>query len=157
MTATVLWRFLRPATLPAPVAGVIGGAIAAAGGWPQSTATLLIAAASALLLTGASNGINQIADIETDRLNRPERPLPSGAMGAGRAWLLVSLLFACALVLAALVNPPYFACVAITIPVTAAYSLPPVRTKRVPLLANATIATPRGLLLVLAGWAAGGG
>jgi 4-hydroxybenzoate polyprenyltransferase len=157
VTATVLWRFLRPATLPAPVAGVIGGAIAAAGGWPQSTATLLIAAASALLLTGASNGINQIADIETDRLNRPERPLPSGAMGAGRAWLLVSLLFACALVLAALVNPPYFACVAITIPVTAAYSLPPVRTKRVPLLANATIATPRGLLLVLAGWAAGGG
>jgi 4-hydroxybenzoate polyprenyltransferase len=157
VTAAVLWRFLRPATLLAPIAGVLGGAIAAAGGWPQSTGDLLVAVASALLLTGASNGINQIADIETDRLNRPERPLPSGAMGVGLAWLLVSILLAAALVLAALVNPPYLACVAITIPLTAAYSLPPVRTKRVPLLANATIATPRGLLLVLAGWATGGG
>jgi 4-hydroxybenzoate polyprenyltransferase len=31
------------------------------------------------------------------------------------------------------------------------------RTKRIPFLANATIATPRGLLMVVAGWAAGGG
>ena len=157
MTAAVLWRFLRPATLPAPIAGVFGGAIAAAGGWPESAQGLLLAIGSAILLTGASNGMNQIADIDTDRLNRPERPLPSGAIGIGRAWLITALLLAAAVVLAAFVNLPYFLCVAITVPVTAAYSLPPVRTKRIPLLANATIATPRGLLLVLAGWATGGG
>jgi 4-hydroxybenzoate polyprenyltransferase len=157
VNAAVLWRFLRPATLPAPIAGVLGGAVAAAGGWPSSTARLIAAIGSAILLTGASNGINQIADIETDRVNRPERPLPAGALGAGQAWVLVALLTLPALALAALVNLPYLACVAITVPVSSAYSLPPVRTKRIPFLANATIATPRGLLLVVAGWAAGGG
>jgi 4-hydroxybenzoate polyprenyltransferase len=153
----VFWRFLRPATLPAPVAGVVGGAIAAEGGWPGDPLPLALAVASALLLTGASNGINQIADVETDRINRPDRPLPSGAMTMRSAWAIVVALGVVALACAAAADPWYCACVALTVPITSAYSLPPPRTKRVPFLANATIATPRGLLLVLAGWAVGGG
>ena len=155
--SAVLFRFLRPVTLPAPMAGVLGGAVAAAGGWPADLARLVAAIASAVLLTGASNGINQIADLETDRINRPERPLPSGRMGIGEAWVWVGLLTVASFALAAWVNLPYFVCVAITLPLTAAYSLPPTRTKRVPFLANVTIAVPRGLLLVVAGWAVGGG
>lgn len=157
MTASSFWRLLRPATLPAVVAGVAGGAVAASRGWPESTLTLLVAVVSALLLTGASNVINQIADVDTDRINRPRRPLPSGEVTLRQAWASVWALCATALVLAAFVNVPFWACVAITVPVTAAYSLPPLRTKRFVFLANATIATPRGLLMVLAGWAAGGG
>lgn len=157
MTVATFWRFLRPATLPAPVAGVVGGAVAASGGMPAQPWKLLLAVASAVLLTGASNGINQIADVETDRVNRPERPLPSGAMTWSAALRTVAALGVAALLLAAAVNPAYLACVAVTVPTTAAYSLPPVRTKRIPLLANATIALPRGLLLVVAGWAVGGG
>jgi 4-hydroxybenzoate polyprenyltransferase len=157
VTAATFWRFLRPATLPAPVAGVVGGAVAASGGMPAQPWKLLAAVASALLLTGASNGVNQIADVETDRVNRPERPLPSGAMSPGEAIRLVAALFVAALALAALVDGAYLACVALTIPTTSAYSLPPLRTKRIPFLANATIALPRGLLLVVAGWAVGGG
>jgi len=153
---TVL-RFLRPVTLPAPAAGVVGGTIAATGGWPGDGGPLLLALVSALLLTGASNGLNQIADLETDRINRPDRPMPSGRMSRGQAWTIVVLLLLAAVPLALLVNTAYAICVAVTIPVTAAYSFPPLRTKRIPLLANATIATPRGLLLVVAGWAVGGG
>jgi len=155
--ASIWFRFLRPATLPAPLAGVLGGAVAASGGWPEDGARLGAALASALLLTGASNGVNQLADVETDRINRPERPLPSGALGRGAAWILVGVLSLAALGLAAAVNLPYLICVAITLPVTAAYSLEPTRTKRIPWLANVTIAIPRGLLLVLAGWAVGNG
>jgi 4-hydroxybenzoate polyprenyltransferase len=118
---------------------------------------ILLAVASALFLTGASNGLNQIADVETDRVNRPERPLPSGRMGMGEAWALTLLLLAAAIALATFCGAGYVACVLLTVPVTAAYSFPPLRTKRLPYLANATIATPRGLLLVLAGWAVGGG
>lgn len=157
MTGATLWRFLRPATLPAPVAGVVGGAVAASGGMPARPWELVAAVASALLLTGASNGINQLADIETDRVNRPERPLPSGALGVAAARRITVALGVAALLLAAAVNVPYLACVALTVPTTAAYSLPPLRTKRIPFLANATIALPRGLLLVVAGWAVGGG
>lgn len=157
MTLPAVWRFFRPATLPAPVAGVVGGAVAASGGWVDRPLALACAVASALLLTGASNGINQVADLETDRINWPDRPLPSGALSMRAAiWLTFGLSFA-ALLLAVPVNAGYLFCVAVTLPVTAAYSLPPLRTKRIPLLANATIATPRGLLLVVAGWAVGGG
>jgi geranylgeranylglycerol-phosphate geranylgeranyltransferase len=157
VTAADAIRFTRPATLAAPVAGVIGGAVAAQAGWPRSPFALVLAVASALLLTGASNGLNQIADLETDRINRPERPLPSGRMSMRDAWALTLALLAAALALAAACGVGYLVCVLITVPVTAAYSFPPLRTKRLPFAANATIATPRGLLLVLAGWAVGGG
>jgi 4-hydroxybenzoate polyprenyltransferase len=152
----VVWRFMRPATLAAPAAGVIGGAVAAHGGRPD-TLPLLGAVLSALLLTGASNGLNQLADVDADRINRPARPLPAGRLSTRQAWWIVAVLLALAVALAAVIDRYYLACVLITVPVTAAYSFPPVRTKRFPYLANATIATPRGLLLVLAGWAVGGG
>ncbi len=155
--AAALWRFLRPATLPAPLAGVLGGAVSASAGWPADGARLTAALLSALLLTGASNGINQIADLETDRINRPDRPLPAGEISTREAWAIFWVLSALAFALAASVNRAYLACVAVTLPVTSAYSVMPFRTKRIPFLANATIATPRGLLLVLAGWAVGGG
>ncbi|MCZ6571847.1 MAG: UbiA family prenyltransferase [Planctomycetota bacterium] len=157
MTAATFIRFLRPATLAAPAAGIVGGAVAASGGWPESPGRAGLALLSALLLTGASNGINQIADVDTDRINRPDRPLPSGALGLRSAAALAALLTAAALFTAALVNKAFLICVALTIPLTAAYSLPPLRWKAVPVLANVAIATPRGLLLVIAGWAAGGG
>ena len=156
MKAAILFTLMRPGTLPAVVAGVVGGAVSAEGGWPEPL-TLLLAVVSALLLTGASNILNQIADIETDRINRPDRPLPAGHATARGAWIAFGLLSLVALALAALVNVAYLACVTLTLPLTAAYSLPPMRTKRIPFLANATIATPRGLLMVVAGWAAGGG
>ncbi|MHC4953090.1 MAG: UbiA family prenyltransferase [Planctomycetota bacterium] len=157
MTASVFVRFLRPVTLAAPITGVVGGAIAAAGGAPPDSVGFACAIGSAILLTGASNGINQVADVETDRINRPDRPLPSGAVTLGQAWAIVAALSVASLALAWRTGPAFLACVAATLPVTAAYSLPPLRTKRVPFLANATIALPRGLLLVVAGWAAGGG
>ena len=124
---------------------------------PADLVGFLCAIASAILLTGASNGINQIADLETDRINRPDRPMPAGEISVGQAWGIVVGLSALSLGLAWRTGPEFFWCVAVTLPVTAAYSLPPLRTKRIPFLANATIALPRGLLLVVAGWAAGGG
>ncbi len=128
MTPATIWRFMRPATLPAVVAGVTGGAIAASGGWPASTTALVAAVCSAILLTGASNGINQIADLDTDRVNRPERPLPSGRLTHSQAWNLVAMLTVLSFVVAAVVNLPYLICVMATLLVTAAYSLPPLRT-----------------------------
>jgi len=154
---SALGRFLRPATLPAPLTGVMGGAIAAWGGWPANWNSFWLASASALLLTAASNGLNQICDLETDRINRPERPLPSEELTPVQAAASTALFAVAALLLAAAVNRYFFWCVAATAVVTAAYSVPPLRTKRFPFLANATIATPRGLLLVVAGWAVGGG
>jgi len=152
-----LAAFLRPATLFAPVAGVVGGAVAASAGWPGPAHRVPLAVLSALLLTGYSNGINQIADLETDRINRPARPLPSGAISMRAAWRITILLGLLSLAAAWTVGMGFFWCCVATVPVTTAYSLPPFRFKRTAFLANLAIAVPRGLLVVVAGWAAGGG
>ena len=37
------------------------------------------------MLNGASNALNQIYDLEIDRINKPKRPLPSGRISIGGA------------------------------------------------------------------------
>jgi 4-hydroxybenzoate polyprenyltransferase len=117
-------------------------------------AHVALGALMAALLNVASNGVNQIYDLEVDRINKPDRPLPSGAMSVGEAWVVTLLAYAAALGVAALVNAPLFWIVLVTALLTYAYSGPPFRTKRHWFLANFTIAIPRGFLLPLAGWVA---
>ncbi len=147
----------RPATLPAPLTSVFGWALCAYGGWPANPWPLTAALVSALFATAGSNALNQVADIETDRINRPERPIPAGTISLKAARRFSTITGLAALALGWFAGIAYFLCIIVTIPITAAYSLPPARTKRIPFLANATIATPRGLGMVIAGWAVGGG
>ena len=41
----------------------------------------------AAVLNAASNAINQIYDLEIDRINKPQRPLPSGRLTMREAWI----------------------------------------------------------------------
>ena len=41
----------------------------------------------AAVLNAASNALNQIYDLEIDRVNKPRRPLTSGRMSIGDAWV----------------------------------------------------------------------
>lgn len=153
-------RLSRPFTLLAPALGMVAGGVAAAGydGSFDPDAAVLgriaLGALMAALLNVASNAVNQIFDLEVDRINKPERPLPAGDLTVGQAWVVTAGAYAAALGVAAAVNPPLFWIVAVTAFLTYVYSGPPFRTKRHWALANLTIATPRGLLLPLAGWIA---
>ncbi len=158
-------RLTRPFTLLAPAAGMIAGGIAAAG-WDgtfevraSDVVAMAIGALCAVSLNVASNAVNQIYDLEVDRINKPDRPLPRGDLSLREAAAVTALGYAGALALAAAVNLPLLVIVAFTAFLTYAYSGPPFRTKRHWALANLTIATPRGFLLPLAGWVAvsGGG
>jgi geranylgeranylglycerol-phosphate geranylgeranyltransferase len=62
------------------------------------------------LITGAGNAINDYFDIEIDRINKPERPIPSGKIGLRTALYFSLALFAIGTLLAATIN---FACGAI--------------------------------------------
>jgi 4-hydroxybenzoate polyprenyltransferase len=73
-------------------------------------------------------------------------------MTLAEARTVTYVLYVVALVLAALVNWQCFLMAAIAAFLTWAYSAPPLRTKRHPIWANLTIATPRGLMLKVAGW-----
>ncbi|RLC44256.1 MAG: hypothetical protein DRH44_02940 [Candidatus Coatesbacteria bacterium] len=115
---------------------------------------IVLGALAAMILNASSNVINQIFDLEIDRINKPKRPLPSGRLTIKQSVVFMTFLYIIAFALAYLVNIQYFVIVLITALITYAYSGYPFRTKRFGILANITMAIPRGGLLVVAGWSA---
>ena len=140
----------------------MSGALTAAGAAPRETwaptllAAPLIGSAMAALLNAGNNALNQIYDLEIDRINKPKRPLPSGRLSVAQVWWFTNITYVLSLVLAWLVAPAgrheCFWLVAVAVVCTYIYSVPPLRTKRLGIWANVTIAIPRGVLLKVAGW-----
>jgi len=160
MKLSAVVRLSRPFTLLAPAVGMLATGFAAIGwagsfeleGW--SVTKILLGALAAAILNIASNSVNQIFDIEVDRINKPERPLPAGDLSLKQAGVITVVTYLGALALAATINATIFWIVLFTAVLTYLYSGPPARTKRHWAFANITIAIPRGFLLPMAGWAA---
>ncbi len=165
-TAVDRWHavvdFARPFTLIAPALGFLSGALTAVGAHPREAwhwdllVLPVVGSLMAATLNVASNGLNQIYDLDIDRVNKPKRPLPSGRLSLGAAWAITLAAFAVSFVLAWLVAPggrrEVFWMVVAASAITSLYSVPPFRTKRLGIWANVTIAIPRGVLLKVAGW-----
>ena len=164
MSVAKFFEFSRPFTLVAPALGFASGAVTAAGAAPRESWSPdlllypLIGLTMAAVLNAASNALNQIYDVEIDRVNKPKRPLPSGRLSLSSAWTFTLVTYLVALVLAWLVAPggrhECFWIVVVATVITVLYSVPPFRTKRLGIWANVTIAIPRGVLLKVAGWSA---
>ncbi len=160
MNVGTIWRLSRPFTLLAPATGALAAALAALGYTggslrdPGVLLALVLAPVAAAILNVASNAVNQIYDLKVDRINKPDRPLPSGEMSVGAACVVMVVAYVLAAAAAYAINLLLVLIVLFTAFVTYAYSAPPFRTKRHWLLANLTIAIPRGFLLPVAGWAA---
>ncbi len=163
-----------------PLLGIISGAVCAWGSAhnPDPTRavtasvilTIVLGSACAALLNAANNTLNQIYDLEIDRINKPKRPLPAADLTLHQAWIFTWLMFAIGLLPTWLVVPypfitwqaKFFAPVAqhecffiyfAAFVSTFVYSVPAFgRTKAHPIGANVTIAIPRGCLLKVAGW-----
>ena len=157
-------RLSRPFTLLAPFAGFVSGGIVAcymnlspaAPGFADDAlqSRFWLGAAGGALLNVFANAINQIYDIEIDRINCPERPLPAGRMTKKQAGIFGAVALAAALALGAAVNLWLLLVFAAAAATTWCYSAPPARTKARGLWANATIALARGVLIPVAGWTA---
>lgn len=150
------WTFARPFTLVPPMIGIFSGSLLGYGTthvhFPIIHVTLAVLAAA--VLNAASNGINQICDLQNDLVNKPRRPLPSGRLSFRKAWAFVVVAYVAALGLVALVNCETFGIYAVAALATWMYSSPPIRLKRHPFGSNLIIALIRGWLLKVAGWAA---
>jgi len=171
----------RPFTLLPPLLGIVSGSICAWGSVhnpdPARALTLsvvltvVLGSLCASFMNAASNAINQITDLDIDRVNKPGRPLVTRALGLGEAWRFTWIFYALALVptWAVVVYPHTSWAEKITAPLathetfyiylagllfTLVYSVPGWgRTKARGMWANWTIAVPRGCLLKVAGWA----
>ena len=111
------FRFIRPFTLLVPALGMVCGALMGLSVDPKGVSDwspggegiflrTLAGAVLAASLNAFSNGLNQIFDLEIDRVNKPHRLLPSGRISMPEAWCLSLLFLVIALLLAAWVNLP---------------------------------------------------
>ncbi len=146
----VYLELVRSFTLIAPMVGFLSGAIIASEAIPGFAC--LVGALSAAILNAASNVNNQYFDLDIDRINKPFRPYPSGRISKRQIIIFTSLLYFSALILAWLINLRLFSIILITAVISFFYSAPPFRTKQYPFLSNISIALPRGMLLIVAGW-----
>ena len=106
---------------------------------------------SLILLNAASNVLNQIADIESDRISKPYRPLPRGLLTLFQAFIASIILYMTSIIIAWVINIKFFSLVLLIVFFTITYSLPP-RFKKILFLNQIWVAIPRGLLGVLVSW-----
>jgi len=92
-------------------------------------------------------GLNQLEDVAIDKINKPHLPLASGEFSQQQGQWIVGVTGALALLGASLLGPWVLATVGISLAIGTAYSLPPVRLKRFPLLAALCIFSVRGVVV----------
>lgn len=94
-------------------------------------------------------GLNQLWDIEIDRINKPNLPLASGEFSLQQGKWIVGITGCLALLVAFSSGNWLFATVAISLMIGTAYSVPPIRLKQFPLFAAFCILTVRGIVVNL--------
>ena len=94
-------------------------------------------------------GLNQLTDIDIDRINKPYLPLASGAYTVTTGYLIVGVCFLLSLI-SCFLYPPYLpATVLSSLLIGTAYSVPPLRLKRYHFWAAFCIIAVRGLIVNL--------
>jgi geranylgeranylglycerol-phosphate geranylgeranyltransferase len=91
-------KITRPANVLISFVSIFIGALVS-GGFTLNN-TLLFAALTAALVTAGANVINDIFDIEIDRINQPRRPLPAGKISIRGAKIYFTVFYLTALILA---------------------------------------------------------
>ncbi len=111
----------------------------------------IIASVAGFLVCGGGNIVNDLVDIEIDRVNRPWRLLVRGVLSTRYAASLAILMNVGAIVLALAVNQFVAVLTLVTIVLLLLYNF---RLKRVPLAGNAIIAGLGGMTFLAGGLAA---
>jgi len=114
--------------------------------------TLILPASFSLsILNGASNALNQVTDLETDKISKPYRPIVKGDISTGEAKAVSLILYIVAFSLAVMVNVMFCVLVLLITLFSVTYSLPP-RMKDFLFINQLWVGIPRGFLGILASW-----
>jgi homogentisate phytyltransferase / homogentisate geranylgeranyltransferase len=149
----VLWRFGRPHTVIGTACGIVAiYAVAVAefgGGHLLDLAWVLLAGWCVNVFIV---GINQLEDVEIDRINKPELPIAAGELSVPAARRIVALCAVVPVVLGITQGLVELVSVSAALLIGAAYSVPPVRLKRRPVVAALSITVVRTLIVNLGVW-----
>jgi homogentisate phytyltransferase/homogentisate geranylgeranyltransferase len=110
---------------------------------------LLLTLASCLGANIYIVGLNQITDVEIDRINKPYLPLASGAFSMRTGYFIVIISVLISLIIAIYLGHYLLWTVLLSLGLGTAYSLPPIRLKRFHFWAAFCIIAVRGLIVNL--------
>jgi homogentisate phytyltransferase / homogentisate geranylgeranyltransferase len=148
--ADVLWRFSRPHTIIGTALSVLGlYGIAVSEQAATGAADLLATLLAALAVNVSIVGVNQITDVDIDRINKPYLPIAAGDLTLARAKAIVIVATALPLAMAVTQGVAETVAVGAALAVGALYSLPPTRLKRFPVAASLCISGVRSLAVNL--------
>jgi homogentisate phytyltransferase / homogentisate geranylgeranyltransferase len=149
---SVLWRFSRPHTLIGTTVSILGIYAIAASSLPGVAIGDGLADLAFTLLAGALVniyivGLNQIEDVDLDRINKPQLPVAAGDLSLRHARRIVAASGALAVVLAWTQGWVELVAVGAAMAIGTAYSSPPLRLKRFPVIAAASISVVRAAVV----------
>jgi homogentisate phytyltransferase / homogentisate geranylgeranyltransferase len=149
-----LWRFGRPHTVIGTLTSIAGLYLIAVA---QDSAPGVGDLAWTLVAGYGVNvfivGLNQITDVEIDRINKPYLPIAAGDLSIAQAWWIVGVSGFVPVVLASTQGTVELAGVLAGLAVGVVYSVPPLRFKRFPVLASLCISGVRAVVVNLAVYA----
>jgi homogentisate phytyltransferase / homogentisate geranylgeranyltransferase len=154
MYLSQLWKFSRPHTIigtSLSVFALFTIALATTDSSISSISIIQLFATWIACLLGNIYivGLNQLYDVEIDRVNKPDLPLASGKLSISQGKWIVGISGVLAIAIAACFGRWLFVTVAVSLAIGTAYSVPPIRFKRYPLLAAICILTVRGCIVNL--------
>ncbi len=105
------FSILRPSVCFLSAFAIFVGAIVAGSGLLDAFGVIssfplfvIYAIIASFLITGAGNVVNDIFDVEIDKINAPHRPIPAGKISRNRAWIYFIILEIIGLVFSYLIN-----------------------------------------------------
>lgn len=152
-TLNILWRFSRPHTIIGSVISIYTLYVIVCNNRESLYLPYLLLA---LVLGICCNvfivGINQIADVEIDHINKPYLPIPSGVLTIKQAKIIVLTSLVLSLMLSAYISFYLFIIILLATGIGWAYSMPPIYLKKHHISAAISISIVRGILLNAGGF-----
>lgn len=152
-TLTILWSFSRPHTIIGSVISIYTLYTIVCNNRESLYLPYLLLA---LLLGICCNvfivGINQIADVEIDHINKPYLPIPAGVLNLKQAKIIVLSALVISLIFSVFISFYLFIIILLATGIGWAYSMPPIYLKRHHIGAALSISFVRGILLNAGGF-----
>ena len=130
MTLHTLWKFSRPHTIIGSTVSIVVLFLLQGGSLTNHYFILLITLVSALGCNVCITGLNQVIDVELDKINKPELPIASGELSKSTAKKIVIISGIIAVGAAALLHWVLLLLIVVILLLGIAYSVPPVQLKQ---------------------------
>ena len=147
----LLWDFGRPHTLIGSTLSILTLYLLASEKYlaVQFLDLFILALLAALGCNLFITGLNQIVDVEMDKINKPFLPIAAGRLSVKKAYIIIYVALLLSVAISFYIDVCYFLLIGVILLIGVAYSVPPLRLKKHHLPASLSIVLVRGLLVNL--------